>query len=714
LTAKFGDLGYISAAMIARLFTAILLAIGAALAQAQPVPPGELVRARLIAEHQSVQPGQIAWVAVHLTMRPDWHVYFRNPGDAGLPTSVEWSLPEAWRAGEIAWPRPIRFETGGLASFGYKDQVALLVPLHVPVDARPGSNAELGAQVTWLACEIVCIPGDASVRLALPVAASSPALDPAHVELINATRARLPAQSGFVARAEIAGERLMLTMPVVPIYGVGSVNVTFVPDDASLIDHAAPQTLAREGESFTLALLRNPTGPTDMTNIAGTLLVDGRVDGRAVERSYAVQANVAAVSLASAEPMASAPALGWWEAILFALLGGIVLNAMPCVFPVLSLKVASLAGHGVRARVARDGFAYTAGVLSAVAVLAVVLLALRASGAAIGWGFQLQSPVFVAALAYILFLMGLSLSGVVQLGGSLASVGGGFSARSGAAGSFLTGVLATVVATPCTGPFMGAALGVAAAAPALDAFAIVLALGFGLALPFLLVCLVPGLARLLPRPGRWMEVLKQALAFPLYASAAWLMWVLAQQIDSAGLAFAFGGLLFVAFAAWLWRQVETNEGRDRAIARVFAVTASLGVVATLMPISAAAPPPLRAAAQNGPIAWENFTRARLAELTREGRPVLLNMTASWCLTCLVNERTAIETEAVRDALLRHGAVALKGDWTNRNPEITETLARFGRSGVPLTMVFPGNGRAPIILPELMAQSTLLAALGAER
>lgn len=700
--------------MIVRLLAVCLFVLSAALAQAQQLPQGELVRARLVAEHQSVQPGQIAWVAVQLAMRPGWHVYFRNPGDAGLPTTIEWSLPGGWRAGDIAWPRPIRFETGGLASFGYKDAVALLVPLHVPTDAQAG--AELTAQVSWLACEVVCIPGDAHVQLTLPVAASSPALDPDAIALFSATRARLPAATGFVARAEIQGERLTLTMPVVPIYGVGGVNATFVPDDSSLIDHAAPQPLARDGESFTLTLRRNPTGPTDIEIITGTLLVDGRIDGRAVERGYAVQANVAAVSLAVPDLMPNSPAIGWWEAILFALLGGVVLNAMPCVFPVLSLKIASLAGHGAqsRMRVVRDGVAYAAGVLAAVAALAIVLLALRAGGMAIGWGFQLQSPVFVAILTYVLFLMGLSLSGVVQFGGALASVGSGFAARSGVAGSFLTGVLATVVATPCTGPFMGTALGVAATAPLLDAFAIVMALGLGLALPFLLVCVVPGLARLLPRPGRWMDVLKQALAFPLYASAAWLMWVLAQQVDSAGLAFAFGGLIFVAFAAWLWRQVQESEGRDRVIARVFAITASIGVIATLSPIGAAPPPARAAAVQTGPIAWENFTSARLDELMRAGRPVLLNMTASWCLTCLVNERNAIETEAVRDALLRRGVVALKGDWTNRNAEIAETLARFGRSGVPLTIVFPGNGRAPIMLPELMSQATLLAALGAER
>ena len=388
-----------------------------------------------------------------------------------------------------------------------------------------------------------------------------------------------------------------------------------------------------------------------------------------------------------------------------------VLNAMPCVFPILSLKLLSLAkqAHGHRSEQLGHGLAYTAGVLASFAALGAALLALRGGGHAIGWGFQLQTPVFVAVIAYLLFAMGLSLSGVVSFGAGFAGAGGRLASRSGLAGTFFTGVLATIVATPCTAPFMGAALGFALIAPAALAIGIFLALGFGLAAPYLLATVTPGWQRVLPRPGAWMDLIKQLLAFPIYGTVAWLIWVLMQEVGPGGSLAALFGLVLVGFAAWIYGRTRLAAPLGRSLGIGFAAAGAVAAILLAASVSPAGERTANAAPQDR-LAYEPFTAARLAALEAAGKPVFVNLTASWCVTCLINERVALDSDAVRQAFTAHGIVALKGDWTSQNPEITALLQQFGRSGVPLYLLYDGKDE-PVILPQILTAATVLDALG---
>jgi thiol:disulfide interchange protein DsbD len=384
---------------------------------------------------------------------------------------------------------------------------------------------------------------------------------------------------------------------------------------------------------------------------------------------------------------------------------------MPCVFPILSLKLLSLArqAHGHRVEQLGHGFAYTAGVLVSFAVLGGALLVLRAGGRAIGWGYQLQTPVFIAVIAYLLLAMGLSLSGVATFGTGLSGTGGRLAGRSGPTGTFFTGVLATIVATPCTAPFMGAALGFALIAPAPVAIGIFLALGLGLAAPYLLATVTPGWQRLLPRPGGWMELVKQLLAFPLYGTVAWLIWVLIQEAGPGASLSALFGLVLVGFVVWIYGRTRLAAPRGRrlgtGLAAAGAATALL--LAVSLPTTGEG---MASAAPQDRLAYEPFTAQRLSALEAAGAPVFVNLTASWCVTCLINERLALDSEAVRQAFAARGIVALKGDWTTQNPEITALLQQFGRSGVPLYLLYRGKGE-PVILPQILTAASVLDALG---
>jgi thiol:disulfide interchange protein DsbD len=394
-----------------------------------------------------------------------------------------------------------------------------------------------------------------------------------------------------------------------------------------------------------------------------------------------------------------------------AFLGGVILNAMPCVFPILSLKLLSLAkqAHGRRSEQLGHGLAYTAGVLSTFGILGGALLAVRAGGQQVGWGFQLQSPVFVAMLAYLLFAMGLSLSGVAGFGASLAGAGGRFAARSGLVGTFFTGALATVVATPCTAPFMGAALGFALVAPAAVAIGVFLVLGLGLAAPYLLATLSPGWQRLLPKPGAWMDFVKQLLAFPLYGTVAWLLWVLIQEVAPGDALGALLGLVLVAFAVWVYGQTRSAAPHGRWLGTGLAAAGT--VAAVFLASSMTGAMPAKSATFRDGLPYEPFTVQRLAALEAAGKPVFVNLTASWCVTCLVNERVALDSAAVRQAFAKRGIVPLKGDWTSQNPEITRFLQQFGRSGVPLYLLYTGGGSEPVMLPQILTAATVLDAIG---
>jgi thiol:disulfide interchange protein/DsbC/DsbD-like thiol-disulfide interchange protein len=687
---------------------------GPALARTAVLAPPleDPVTARLVAETGSIASGETVWVALHLEMRPGWHVYWRNPGDSGLPTEIAWTLPPGLAAGEIAWPTPERFVVDKIGNYGYAGAVDLLVPLTATAgpkaaDPKPGDVAPIAAHASWLACSDICIPGEADLSLALPVTAAPAAPDPAQAGLFAAARSHLPQPAGFATRIAAAGDDLRLHVPEATLAGIPNPTVSFFPAEPNLIDAAAEPRQQRISGGIDL-LLHRTAGPTAIAtlpqSIDGVLVVRG---GNGTERSYAVSAPVSA---AAAEPAAGGtPVSGWWQALLLACLGGAILNLMPCVFPILSLKLLGLAVSVHRAEERRHALAYAAGVVISFAALGGLLLALRAGGAAIGWGFQLQSPEVVALLAYLLFAMGLSLSGVAEFGAGLGGIGGRFAGRTGIAGAFATGVLATIVATPCTAPFMGTALGYAMLAAPAEALAVFVALGAGLAAPVVLATVVPGVARLLPRPGPWMLWFKQLLAFPLYATVAWLIWVLMQQVAPGDGFLALLGLVLIGFAAWIYGRTRFAEPTGRRFGLGLAAcgfAAALAVAAMLTPLAS---PAASASRGTDSLMYQNFEVARLDRLVADKQPVFVNLTAAWCITCLVNERT-LGSAAVRRAFAAHDIVPLKGDWTRQDPEITALLQKFGRSGVPLYLLYDRSGK-PSVLPQLLTETTILDAVG---
>ncbi|MCI0549227.1 MAG: thioredoxin family protein [Candidatus Rokubacteria bacterium] len=696
----------IAAALLA--LAAALLALAApslAVAATPAGAEGRRVYAELVSEQRAIAPGASFWVALRQRIAPGWHTYWRNPGDSGEPATLEWTLPPGFEAGPIAWPQPERISAGPAMSYGYSGEVLLLTRIIAPADLPPGRPITLRAQAGWLVCEKICIPEEASLALTLPVATGGVAADPRWAGDFARTRRALPEPSPWPATVSATPETVTLEVAARGLARERIAEVWFYPHDWGVIDHAAPQEAAVTGDGITLRVARGAL--TTSGPVEGVLVISERLDGGTARQAFALRAS---------PPGAGGGVLSVLGAIGLALAGGLVLNLMPCVLPVLSVKVLSLAHQagGSRASMLRHGLAYAAGVLVGFAAIAGVLLALRAAGEQIGWGFQLQSPVFVVLLAYLLFALGLSLSGLLPIGGRLAGLGGGVAAAPGARGSLLAGALAAVVATPCTAPFMGVAVGFALTQPAPVALLVFQALGLGLALPYLALSVFPGWLRWMPRPGAWMERLQQLLAFPLYATVAWLIWVLSQQGGSRSVGAALTGLILIAFAAWLAEASRSARSLSRRLARGVAL-ASLVIAVGLSQLPAGSSVPAGAQAESGP-SWEPFTPERLAALRGEGKPVFVNVTAAWCITCLVNERVALRSPEVKAAFADRGVAYLKADWTRRDARITEMLAAFGRSGVPLYVLYPSgppaaSASAPTVLPQILTEGLVLEALG---
>jgi thiol:disulfide interchange protein DsbD len=699
---------------------AAALALATPASAASPVAPADPVVARLVPETRSVAPGGTLWVDLHLDIAPGWHTYWRNPGDSGLPTEIAWTLPAGFSAGEIAWPVPERFVLGGIGNYGYRGKADLLVPITAPANLDPGGAVHLEAHANWLVCSDICIPGEANLALDLPVGAA-PAADPPVAALFAAVRGSLPRPARFETRFTASEHDVRLFVPAAALAGLDRPTAAFFPLDGNVVDAAAEPKEERraDGLELVLARVRGPTATLPAT-LAGVLVLRG---GDGAERGFSVSAPRAVA--VPVPPPEGEPGVLWWQALVLALVGGIALNLMPCVFPVLSLKVLGLAQSAHRTDQWHHGVAYAAGVILSFALLGGVLLMLRAGGAAIGWGFQLQSPVVVGLLAYLLFAMGLSLSGVAEFGAGITGIGNRLTGGAGLGGAFATGILATIVATPCTAPFMGAALGFALIAPAPVALLIFVALGSGLALPFVLVTAIPGIARRLPRPGGWMAWFKQLLAFPLYGTVAWLIWVLIQEVGPGGALSALFGLVVVGFAVWIYGRTRFVGPVGRRLGAGFALT---GIAASVMLATMLVPPdseptgaqptgaqlggarPGDAAASRVGLVYEKFSAARLDRLAAEHQPVFVNLTAAWCITCLVNERTSLDRAAVRRAFADRHIVALKGDWTRQDPDITGLLQKFGRSGVPLYLLYDKTG-TPRVLPQILTEASVLEAVG---
>ncbi|MBN9490975.1 MAG: thioredoxin family protein [Alphaproteobacteria bacterium] len=687
-------------------------------AAAQSVVTTDNVRAELLSEVSQVKPGEPFWVALRETMKPHWHTYWKNPGDAGQPTDITWKLPTGVTADPIVWPTPTKIDVGGVINYGFEGDVLLLVKITPPANLA-GQTLALAADANWLVCSDVCIPEEGKFNLTLPVGTAVTPADSATRTLFDTARRQVPTDSPWPARFGVAksGDPFL----VVDAKGLKPEtirDVYFFPAEWGAVANMAKQTARVTAEGIRIPLKKGDAKAATPQQIAGTLqLLEKTGDGEH-RQAFDITAPFDSKLVADASPITAADdtgeALSFWTALGFALLGGLILNLMPCVFPVLAMKAASfvrLSGQA-RGEIRRDGIAYTAGVLVSFALMAGAVLAIRASVGEVSWGFQFQSPVFSLLVAYLFFVVGLNLSGVFEVSGRLAGLGQGLAGRSGIAGSFFTGVLAVVVATPCTAPFMAAALGFALSQPAPQTIAVLLAMGLGLALPYLALTFTPALQRMMPRPGVWMDRLRQFLAFPMYASAVWMIWVLTQQTGADGVLYALGGMILIAFAIWLLRFAT-------AASPALWLRRGIAAVAVLLAFGAAwklEDQPAAASASSGPSAgvnfegWERFSRARLDEAVASRKPVFVDFTAAWCITCLVNERVALETADTRRAFERTGTVKLKGDWTNRDPEITALLKELGRAGVPLYLYWPAGAERPTILPQILTEASMVATL----
>ncbi len=679
----------------------LLLAPAAALAAESAPERSPRATVTLVADQGTIAPDAPFRLGLRLRLAPGWHIYWQNAGDAGAPPEVALTLPEGAAAGPIAWPAPGRIAYGPLVNYGYTGEVLLPIAVTPPPGLAPGDRLAVEASATWLVCEQVCIPEEGRFRLDLPVGPEArPDLRLAPLFAAAEAAAPRPSPWEVAAGAEGAAARLVLSGPGLAPATVQTAE--FFPAAPGVLENAAPQRLAVAEGRLSLDLARVPDAPAGP--LSGVVAI---TDGAGVRAAYAVAAPLGPALPAAA---AASPGLPLWQALLWGFLGGVILNLMPCVFPVLAMKAMALArlSGAARAEVRAHAASYTAGVLATFLALGGLLVGLRAAGVGAGWGFQFTAPAFVALLAWLMLAVGLNLSGVFGIGGAVGA-GGTLVARGGHGGSFATGALAVLVATPCTAPFMAAAVGAALAMPPLATLSVFGALGLGLAAPYALLGIAPGLARALPRPGPWMERVRQALAFPMYAAAAWLAWVLAQQAGPAGLGVLLAGSVLVGFAAWALGAAQRSAGpRGRGWGRGVALAAAVGALALLPGLAAT---PTRAAAEAAEAGAEPWSAARVAALRAEGRPVFVNMTAAWCITCQVNDRLVLRAPAVRTAFETAGIAYLKGDWTNGDPAIGALLREHGREGVPLYLLYPAGGGAPALLPQVLTEGLVLRALG---
>lgn len=669
------------------------------ISHANPINTGNL-EARLISVPTQIAPGTTFTLLLEHKIRPDWHTYWINPGDSGAATTLTWRAPADFTFGDIEWPYPERIPYGPLMNYGYHDTVLYPIKVTAPENLR-GDSVTFDVKGEWLVCADICIPERGELQLSVAVG-DELVLDPELVDLAQAARQMVPQFIG--ASANVApGEPFTLSVALPDLNADRIKSVDYFPYKESLIDNPAEQVLSVSNEGLELHLTPgwDYTADADFSGILVIVEEAGETRTTAFEIRPTVAGQVTTSNESSGESE-----LSLVTALVFAFIGGLILNLMPCVFPVLSIKILSLMGETTHLK--SHGWMYLLGVVLSFVAIAGLLIALRAGGAEIGWGFQLQSPWVVGLLVYLFLLVGLNLSGYFEIGTSLMSLGAGSDNHSGYSGSFFTGVLATLVAAPCTAPFMASAIGFALTQSNLAALLIFTSLGLGMAAPYLALCYAPRLIKRLPRPGPWMERFKEVLAFPLYASAIWLLWVLSIQTGANGVLVIGAGAVLLVFAIWLLKHLPGSKV-TRLTAQVFAF-AMLGLVAySPSQLSVAAAP--AKVSEEGTTATnsEAYSEAKL-ETYRQTNPVFINFTAAWCVTCKVNEAVALSTDATTAKLSEKQVKYLKGDWTNEDPEITRKLTEHGRSGVPLYLLYHPGSDEPVVLPQILTQALVLGEL----
>jgi len=677
------------------------------------VTTGEVRAELMVHAPQGVAPGQPLWVGLNIAHQPEWHTYWKNSGDSGLPTELTWTLPAGITAGEIAWPTPKKIPIGNLANYGYENTVLLPVPLTV----APGFSAnQLTVQLSasWLVCKQECIPQEGEFTLTLPVRSSSAANGRVFEAAWAASPRALTAGSGQI---NVETKAISVSVAGLPAAWRGQA-LDFYPETGGVTEPAGTIAQTWKDGLWTAQVplsAHRSDSPQRMPVVLA--LADGKGTANPAWRielpvkgewpslaaptvvPAALEAALKANAAAALTTPSSAPALTWLAAILGALLGGLILNLMPCVFPVLAIKMVGFMQVKDQASRTASGVAYTAGVVLSFLALGGLLLGLRAAGEQLGWGFQLQSPAVVAGLAALFTLLGLNLAGLFEFGQLLPSRLASLQFKNTTVNSFLSGVLATAVASPCTAPFMGASLGLAVGLPALQALAIFGAIGVGMALPYLLASMVPAVARAMPRPGPWMITFKTFMAFPMFATVAWLVWILGQQSGINGAGTLLGLLVLMALVIWTF----TLTGKVRVVA------VSLSLLTAALALSTAGPSvvklmefgPAGTSAVSATERWQPWAPGRVEQLTGEGRSVLVDFTAAWCVTCQYNKTTTLSNSAVLADVDAKNVALLRADWTRRDPAVTAALKELGRSGVPVYVIYKA-GRAPVVMSEILS------------
>lgn len=651
------------------------------------------VQAQIVASHDSVAPGQSFHIALRTVLDPHWHTYWKNPGDSGEPVQITWDAPDTLTYGDIVWPLPAPIATGPIINYGFEGVPYFPVEFKVSPDAIPGEQLLITADVYYLVCKDICIPEDAQLTIQLSVGEST--VDNRWNDAINVALDVAPKLGSIKAGVTKIGTDATYTFQNLPD-DVKVEDIHFFPLEQGVLDHSAPQRIQMGTDGLQIAAPATFGWDDGMPENASGVLGykrDGEPHGEIVT---VIVGDVLNVGVAAPK---SAATMGLWAAIISAFIGGLILNLMPCVFPVISIKALSIAktAHTERSKVRREGWIYTAGVVATFLLLTVILLAVKAGGAEIGWGFQLQSPKVVAALALLLFVIGLNLLGLFEIGTSLQNTGSDLATKDGWLGTFFTGALAVVVATPCTAPFMAGAIGYALAQPAIVTLAVFMSLAIGFAAPFLLLAYSPGLLAKLPKPGPWMVRFRELLAFPMFAAAIWLVWVLTMQSGEDGLLLILGAMLLFAFAIWL-------------VKRSHKLMKALGIVALILAITA--PFTAKTSSSHTDLMTTAWSPNKISELRAAGQPVFVDFTAAWCVTCKVNEKLVLDRKDVKEIFAKTNTAFLIADWTNKNDEIATELARHGRSGVPLYLVYPpgNNPVSPEILPQVLTEGVIREAL----
>lgn len=661
--------------------------------QAQPWKKPEPVQAELVSRFHDAVPGTEFEIGLLLRHDSKWHTYWKSTGDTGLPTRIQWSLPQGWHASEILWPTPAVFKIGDLVNYGYGDEVLLPVRISVPASAKVGSVQDIKAEVSWLMCADQCVPGKASLTLAVQVADKDGGATKAST-LFEASHTAMPsplsdASGVFDPKTHAVRVTFKSTEPFHHFY-------VFAEGDDSVV-YGAPQSVSRSADKISVTL----QGTDELkagSQFSGVFAADGgpRKGGWAGSFSVPLESGtVAAPTVSDDTPQTG---LSSWLAVAMAFIGGLILNVMPCVFPVLSLKILSLVQDRQRINLPLHGVIFTLGVLLTMLVLAGVLIAVKSAGISVGWGFQLQSPIFVASLAVIFAAISVNLLGWFEFSGVRVS-GGSYS--NSLLNCFATGVLAVVAASPCTAPFMGAALGYALTASIRESIFVFLALGLGMSLPWLVLSLFPVLTAWMPKPGAWMNVFRKLIAIPMLLTMIWLLWVLSQQVSFTALVLYIAAVISLCVCLFLYGKLQFSLLTAKLPIVLSAACAVLLFAAASSPLFRQPDAAVQAADAWSPQAVENALKA--------GKPVFVDFTASWCVTCQANKIAVLDREDIRKAFKQHGVVFLVADWTNQNPDITQALESFGRSGVPLYILYSPDGKTTV-LPELLTKNIVIEAL----